>query len=76
MGLVLLPLLNGALVSIEVFICSETLDCLLGKVAIGHRVPDRHHFQTCINQGLAHVASRLALADPGAHRNNGYNRNF
>ena len=29
------PLLNGALVSIEVFICSGKLDCLLGKVAMG-----------------------------------------
>ncbi len=75
-GFVLLAFLDGALMQVEVIVCSEALDCLLGKVAIRHRMPDRYNLKARVDQRLTYIAGGLALSHTGADRADRNHRRF
>ena len=73
-GLVFLPLLDRALVPVEVLERGEPLAHLLPQVAVRHRVADDRHLPVRIAQDLRHAAGGLALpasGPDGAHRDHG-----
>ena len=72
--LVLLHLLDGAVVAFEIGDFGETLHLLGEKVAVRHRVADRHNFQSEPHEDLDDTARRLALAGTGAHRTHRHDR--
>ena len=65
--LVLLPLLDGALVLVEVGVAREALAGLAGQVPVGHGVADGHHLLAELLEDVADGAGGLALARTRAH---------
>ncbi len=72
--LILLPLLDRHLVTVEVIVGLEPLHPLLAEVAVGHRVTDDHRLAAELPEPIDYVAGRLALAGSRAHRAHGNHR--
>ena len=74
MRLVLLPLLDGALLRVEVLVAREALHGLAREVAVGHRVPEDGDALAGLAQEGGDPARRLALAGAGTHGADGDRR--
>ena len=66
--LVLLALLDRRVRGVDVLERGEALDAHRLEIAVRHRMPDERDLQTGVEQGLADLAARLALAAAGAGR--------
>ncbi|GBD10008.1 hypothetical protein HRbin22_02271 [Candidatus Thermoflexus japonica] len=73
-GFVFLPLLDRALVAIEIVQRGEPLHRLFAQVAVGHGVTDDHRVPAELPQEAGHPPGGGALAAAGAHRADGDHR--
>ncbi len=73
-GLVLLPLLDRAVIPVEILELREPLHALRDEVPVRHRMPDGHDLLPGLLERRGHGPGRLGLPDAGADRGDGHRR--
>src|SRR5207249_4158111 len=69
---VFLPLFDRAIRFVQVFERSESLNSLLSKVAVWHRVSNYHNFLTSVSESERDLSRDRTLASSSPHCANGH----